>query len=398
MTPEILFLAHRIPYPPDKGDKIRSWRILKFLVERYRVHLACFADDPRDLAHRNFLETLCESVTIVPLNPKAARLKSATGFLTGAPLSLCYFSDAKMAAAVRKLRQKALAAEIVFSSSMAPYVEKPVGDRKRIIDFCDADAEKWRDYAKDAKGPMKLVYGREAKALARKETQIAAWAEAGFAISAEEAALFNGREGATNRVEWFSNGVDARYFDPLAADPSAAPAHDCVFTGAMDYRANVDGVLHFMKHVWPSVRAAKPDARFAIAGANPVAAIKALDGKEGVTVTGRVEDIRPWLAAAKVAVAPLRVARGLQNKVLEAMAMAKPVVATPEAMKGIAAPRDAALTAMSDDAMAASILALLDDAQARERISRAARHFVFTHHQWDQALKPLEDKLKVLGL
>lgn len=398
MKPEVLFLAHRIPYPPDKGDKIRSWRLLAFLAERYRVHLACFADDPRDLSHQAFLETLCESVTIIPLNPRTARIRSITGLFSGAPLSFRYFHHEKMAAAVRELRKKPLAAEIVFSSSMAPYIEKPVGDRLRVVDFCDADAEKWRGYAEDAKGPLKALYMREAKTLARMETQIANWADASFAISEEEAEIFNAREKAAKKVAWFSNGVDTVFFDPHGSGIEDAPAHDCVFTGAMDYRANVDGVLYFMKSVWPELRKAKPNVSFAIVGANPAPSIKALDGKDGVTVTGRVDDIRPWLAGAKIAVAPLRVARGLQNKVLEAMAMAKPVVASPEAMTGIAAPRDAALTAPSDKAAASSILALLDDIEARDRMGRAARHFVLSHHQWDQALTPLKEKLDELGL
>lgn len=398
MKPEVLFLAHRIPYPPDKGDKIRSWRILKFLAARYRVHLACFADDPRDLTHGPFLETLCESVTLIPLLPRAARLRSASHFFTNAPLSFGYFLDAKMTAAVRALRQKPLAAEIVFSSSMAPYIKKPVEARKRIIDFCDADAEKWRSYAETAKGPMKFVFAREATTLARAETEIASWADASFAISPEEAAIFNDRPGMSKPVDWFSNGVDTAYFDPLAASAPSAGAYDCVFTGAMDYRANVEGALYFMDHIWPQVRKAKPDASFAIVGANPVHAITARDGKEGVAVTGRVEDIRPWLAKTKLAVAPLLVARGIQNKVLEAMAMAKPVVASAGAMTGIAAPRDAAMAVPSDKAMAAAIVTLLDDPQARERMGRAARHFILTHHQWDQALKPFEDKLAELGL
>ncbi len=398
MNPEVLFLAHRIPYPPDKGDKIRSWRILKFLAEHYRVHLACFADDPRDLAHNEFLNSFCESVTVISLNPRAARLSSIKALLLGRPLSFQYFHDTRMSAAIRELRKKPLSAEIAFSSSMAPYIEKPVEGRKRIVDFCDADAEKWRGYAEESKGPMKLIYAREAKTLARKEIDIANWCDASFAISSEEAAIFNARSGMMKTVATFSNGVDGVYFDPHAIETSDTPQHDCVFTGAMDYRANVDGVLHFARHIWPAVRSARPDATFAIVGANPAPAIAALHGNDGVTVTGRVEDIRPWLAGAKIAVAPLRVARGVQNKVLEAMAMTKPVVASAEAMTGIAAPRDAALTAETDDAMAASILALLEDAPQCDRMGRAARHFILTHHQWDHALKPLEDKLTALGL
>ncbi len=398
MKPEVLFLTHRIPYPPDKGDKIRSWRILKFLVDHYRVHLACFADDPRDLVHQDFLQTLCESVTIIALNPRAARMKSAMGFLLGKPLSFQYFHNARMSAAVRDLRKKPLSAEIAFSSSMAPYIKKPIDGRIRVVDFCDTDAEKWRDYARGAKGPMKFVYQREATLLAQEETGIANWADASFAVSAEEANIFNERADVTNTVASFSNGVDAAFFDPLAIDPSLAPACDCVFIGAMDYRANIDGVLHFVKHVWPLVRQARPNATFAIVGANPAPNILALNGENGITVTGRVDDIRPWLGSAKISVAPLRVGRGVQNKVLEAMAMAKPVVASSAAMTGIAAPRDAALTAATDAAIAASILALLDDAPECERMGRAARHFVLTHHQWDQALKPLEQKLAALGL
>jgi len=398
MKPEVLFLAHRIPYPPDKGDKIRSWRILKFLTDNYRVHLACFADDPRDLMHRDFLETLCESATIIPLDPRAARIKSVAALAAGQPLSFQYFCDARMVAAVRKLRKKPLSAEIVFSSSMTPYIKKPIDDRIRIVDFCDTDAEKWRDYARDAKGPMKVIYQREAKLLEREETDITSWADACFAVSAEEAAIFNARADVTNTVASFSNGVDAAYFDPIGNVASDTPEYDCVFIGAMDYRANIDGVLHFVKHVWPLVRQSQPEATFAIVGANPAPAVAALHGESGITVTGRVDDIRPWLGSAKVSVAPLRVGRGIQNKVLEAMAMAMPVVASPAAMAGIAAPRDAALTATTNEAMAASILALLDDAPQCERIGRAARHFVLTHHQWDQTLKPLEDKLTALGL
>ncbi len=399
MTREILFLAHRIPYPPDKGDKIRSWRLLKFLTQRFRVHLACFADDDRDLAHRDFLESLCESVTIIPLDPKTARLRSAKGLLTGEPLSSHYFRDARMTAAVREIRQRPLVAEIVFSSSMASYIEKPVDGRKRLVDFCDADAEKWRGYAATAKAPMRLVYAREAQRLAQEETAIANWADASFAITPDEAAIFNARPGMTKTVDWYPNGVDADYFDPAFAPPGAVmPYSDCVFVGAMDYRANMGAVFYFLDRVWPMVREANRDARFAIVGANPSASIMALAGPDGVVVTGRVEDVRPWLAGAKTVIAPLRVAQGIQNKVLEAMAMAKPVIASPQAMTGLDAPQDAAAVASAPEDMAAAINALLQDEMKRRAMGDAARRYVLENYQWDAALDRFEKALKALGL
>ena len=398
MTSEVLFLAHRIPYPPDKGDKIRSWRILDFLAKRFRVHLAAFADDPRDLAHKNFLESLCESVTIVPLDPKKARRRSLKGFLTGEPLSFQYFQDRRMREAVRALRQRPLAAEIVFSSSMAPYIEKPAPGRKRIVDFCDADAEKWRAYARGARGPMAFVYAREAQTLARAETRIANWADASFAVTAEEAAIFNARKGLAKSVGWFANGVDTAYFDPQAADMPTAPPNDCVFVGAMDYRANAAGVFYFLDRVWPLVRKAHPVATFAIVGANPPASLAALSGHDGVRVTGRVDDVRPWLAGAKAVVAPLRVARGVQNKVLEAMAMGKPVVVSPEAIAGIAAPAEAAIVSASPEAMAEAIGDLLNNDEKRRAMGEAARRNVLANYQWDAALAPFGEALDALGL
>jgi sugar transferase (PEP-CTERM/EpsH1 system associated) len=398
VKPEVLFLAHRIPYPPDKGDKIRSWRLLQHLTQRFRVHLACFADDSRDLVHKAFLESLCESGTVIPLNPQMARMRSVKSFVTGEPFSFQYFRDTRMAAAVNTARARPLAAEIVFSSAMTPYIEAPIAGRKRIVDFCDADSEKWRQYAENASPPMAWLYAREAETLAHAETRIANWADASFAVSAEESAVFNARKDVRREVGWFANGVDTDYFDPACMEADEACASDAVFVGAMDYRANVEGVLDFVASVWPHIRAQKPDARFAIVGANPAAKIKALNGKDGVIVTGRVVDVRPWLAGAKVAIAPLRVARGVQNKVLEAMAMEKAVVASPAAMTGIAAPAGAALVSEALDEMPHAILGLLDDPGQRRAIGAAARRFVIDQRQWADALSPFDRALTALGL
>ncbi len=392
--PEILFLAHRIPYPPDKGDKIRSWRLLKHLAGRYAVDLACFVDDPRDFAHADFLRSICKSVTLVTLDPMMAKVKSASGFLTGEPLSIVYYRSKEMQQAVNALRERPLAAEIAFSSTMAQYIEKPMPGRKRIIDFCDADSEKWRQYSQDAMAPMRWVYAREGRLLARTETVIADWADASFAITPSEAALFNRRRTVGEKVGWWSNGVDTDYFDPAVQYGELENPADVVFVGAMDYRANVDAARYFAESVWPLIRKRAPGARFAIVGANPVRRIRAFDGRNGIAVTGRVDDVRPWLAQAKAVVAPLRVARGIQNKVLEAMAMAKPVVATKAAATGIKS-LSAENIVIADEvaAMAGAVLALLEETGRRHHLGSAARDMVQQHYCWQRQLRRFDKAL-----
>lgn len=384
----VLFVCHRIPYPPDKGDKIRSWRLLQFLAGRYDVHLACFVDDPADFEHHGFLDSVCESVALLPLNPKLATLRSARGFLSGAPLSASYYDDIAMSRVVDRLRQLPLAAEVVFSSTMAPYIEKQIGARARIVDFCDADSEKWTDYAQTARGPMRQIYAREGRKLRELENTIANWAEASFASTADEASRFNVRPEISRRVEWWANGVDTNYFDPDLPHATIPEAPEIVFTGAMDYRANVEAGLFFIDHVWPKVKAGAPDAEVAFVGARPDAKLRVLDGKDGVRVTGRVDEIRPWLAQAKISVAPLRVARGIQNKVLEAMAMARPVVATSAAATGIdARPGEALIVADEPAQFAGEILDLLSSHERRESIGRKARSCVIERYDWDAQLE-----------
>jgi len=394
--PEILFLAHRIPYPPDKGDKIRSWRMLHHLTERFGVHLACFVDDKRDFAHTEFLSSLCASAVFVPLNPVTAKLRALSGLVSGAPLSFSYYRDQRMKEAVKAVRARPLVAEIAFSSTMAPYIENPALERIRIVDFCDADSEKWRQYATESKGPMRFVYAREAKSLGRAETRIANWADASFAITKAEAALFNARHGMSSGVDWWTNGVDAAYFDPAIFYAAIDHALDVAFVGAMDYRANIDAAQFFVTSVWPLVRARVPEATFAIIGANPHASIRALDGKDGVIITGRVDDVRPWLAQSKVIAAPLRIARGVQNKVLEAMAMAKPVVATSEAAAGVSCtPGEDILVADAPGDIAGDILLLLADKQRRQTIGAAARARIIAQYNWTETLKRFDAALPI---
>lgn len=395
--PEILFLAHRIPYPPDKGDKIRSWRLLKRLSRDYDVHLAAFVDDAADVVHEDYLKSHCASVRLVPLTKMRATARSARGLLSGAPLSVEYFSDMRMRSYVDAVRARPLAAEIAFSSSMAQYIETPIKGRPRLVDFCDADSDKFTEYARGASFPMQWVYGREGSQLAAVETAIANWADASFAITPEEAAIFNDRPAVRQAVDWWSNGVDTEYFDPdLPMPPPSEPA-DIVFTGAMDYRANIDAAHFFMNEIWPVVRSAVPTATFAIVGARPAKSLLAYHGANGVAVTGRVDAVRPWLKQAALAIAPMRVARGVQNKILEAMAMGKPVVATAAGATGIRAVADRDLiVADSPQDFAASVIDLLNDVHRRDLIGTAARAQVVKNYQWEDQLSRFSDVLSSL--
>jgi sugar transferase (PEP-CTERM/EpsH1 system associated) len=211
-------------------------------------------------------------------------------------------------------------------------------DRRRVIDFVDVDSDKWRQYSRNRRWPVNLVYRREAETLLKYERHIASIFDASLFVTEDEAELFRKlAPESMARIDFFNNGVDFAYFNPGSDfdNPYACDEQVLVFTGAMDYWANVDAVTWFALDVFPVIRNHCPRARFYIVGANPSDTVKNLAHNEGISVTGAVHDIRPYLAHAAAAVAPLRIARGLQNKVLEAMAMARPVIATPAAMEGI---------------------------------------------------------------
>ena len=334
---EILFLSHRMPFPPNKGDKIRSYHLLRFLAERHRVHLGTFVDSPEDWAHVGTIQAICGECCFRPLNRRLAALRSLGGLASRKALSLPYYFDRRLYQWVRSIvGTRQLAATIVYSSAMAQYVEEVGGHR--IADFVDVDSDKWLQYAAKSNPPKSWLYRREGRRLARFEARIAETFDATFLVSAAEATLLRARvPTAEDRIHHFDNGVDADYFSPHRTyiDPYAPGEKPIVFTGAMDYWPNIDAVKWFAEVVFPSVRARHPDAVFTIVGARPTEAVLNLTAHAGVRVTGAVPDVRPYLAHARVAVAPLRIARGVQNKVLEAMAMGLPVVVSAQALEGI---------------------------------------------------------------
>lgn len=401
--PELLFLAHRIPYPPDKGDKIRSWHVLRHLTRRFDVHLGCLIDDPQDWAHVPFLEETCASTHFATLRPLQAKLRGLRGLLTGSALTFPYFRDRKLGRWVgRLLRERRIDVQFIYSSAMAPYVTGASGSGGfRVVDFGDVDSDKWSQYAESKPQPARWLYAREARLLARAEREICAIADASLFVSEPEADFFRRQPGVeAARVHALSNGVDLEFFSPQTghADPYAPGGPVLVFTGAMDYWANVDAVTWFRDAVLPRIRAEVPEVRMAIVGARPVPAVQRLGDESGVLVTGRVEDVRPWVAHAAVSVAPLRIARGIQNKVLEAMAMGKAVVATPQAFEGIEAdPESDLAVAEGAERFADRTLELLRSSEKRQKLGQRARACMESRYSWDGRLSRLDGIVSAPG-
>lgn len=385
---DLLFLAHRSPFPPDRGDKIRAFNVLKHLAARHRVHLLAFADDPRDLDAKDGLAPFTASRTIL-WRGKSRPRALVEALVQRRPASLTAFDDRAMHDAVTDvLEREAIDTIYVFSGQMAQYL--PAETRARVImDFCDMDLLKFADYAKGSRGPMRWLMRREANLLLEFERRIAQRVDASLFVSEAEADLFRTRSCAAN-VRAVENGIDTDFFDPAAAfERIDTPGKLIVFTGQMDYRPNVEAVTWFAEAVLPHIRATHPDADFVIVGRNPTDAVAALAKQDGVRVTGEVADVRPWLEAAACVVAPLKIARGIQNKVLEAMAMARPVVASGPAAEGI----DHDGTILSGDTVADvadAVNGLLSDAQGAAAMGRNARERVKARYGWSARLAPLD--------
>ncbi len=333
----LLYLVHRLPYPPNKGDKVRSYHLLKHLTQTHRVFLGTFVDDPADEAYVDTVHAMCPDLHVAHLNPRLARLRSLSGLLTQQSLSERYYKNASLQAWVSQiLAEHQIDTIVIFSSVMAQYVPHRPKDQvpPMLVDFVDVDSAKWTQYAPQHPVPLSWLYRREGIKLLAYERTVAARAQRSFFVTDNETALFAKlAPECASQVETLCNGVDAVYFSPDPARPSpffsiTSPQQiPLVFTGAMDYWPNIDAVTWFVSDILPQLRQAWPQVCFYVVGRSPTSAVLALAGP-GVVVTGTVPDVRPYLQHAALVVAPLRVARGIQNKILEAMAMARPVVAS----------------------------------------------------------------------
>lgn len=392
---DVLFLSHRVPFPPDKGDKIRSWHILHHLAQHHRVHLGCLVDDKADLVHIPRLRKLCASCGFAGFNRFGALARSIGALARSEPLTFAHFRQAELIKWVAAThRNHRIAAQFIFSSVMAPYAAAvPDFGGIRIVDFVDVDSDKWAQYARSRPWPLSWIYSREARLLADAERRIAEDSRFALFVSEDEAAFFRRMASSHTTVLSMPNGVDTAYFNPQRGYPSpyASDSLCLAFTGRMDYWANIDAAVWFSREIMPMVWRSVPDAWFYIVGARPAKRVQALANGNRIVVTGRVPDVRPYLAHAALAVTPLRIARGIQNKALEAMAMGKAVVATPQAFEGIeASPGQDIVVADGAKTFAAAVAGLLRDVDARRRIGARARELMISKYRWDSRLKVLD--------
>ncbi len=389
---DLMFIAHRIPYPPDKGEKIRGLNLLKHLSRSYRIHLGCLVDQPADMQHLPALREWCVDVTGFPIDKRWQKLKALAKFRPGRPLMLDYYGHPGLQRWVRdSMARQHMDIVYIFTVAMAPYVE----DLHRpglILDAQDIDSEKWTSYAGHARWPMRAVWSREGRTLLDYERKAAMRCDHTLFVSQQECDRFIELAPETaGRVHAVEMGVDLDYFSPARAfaSPFETKGPHLVFTGNMDYRPNADAVGWFAADVLPILQSRYAGVEFHIVGANPGRDVLRLADTPGVRVTGRVADTRPFMAHAGACVVPLRIARGIQNKVLEAMAMGRPVVASPQAFEGVrAVPGRDLLVADGAAETADRIAEVLDG--AHPGLNGAARAAMVRGYAWSATLSRLD--------
>jgi sugar transferase (PEP-CTERM/EpsH1 system associated) len=401
MPRNILFLSHRLPYPPNKGDKIRSNAILRHLVSRGTVHLGCFVDDPSDLEHLDTVRALAGGHCHFEfIGPAAKLVRGASALVTGEAVTVASFTSTRLQKYLTGLFERISFDDVVvFGSAVAPYLFKAKFQPQRVLfDMVDVDSDKWLQYSGASVGFFRWLYRREAVLLEKTERMAARLFGRTLLVSEFEAETFRKiAPDSASHIGSLTNGVDLAYFARGNFDnPFSEGECPIVMTGHMDYRPNYEGALWFAQDVLPLVQKSIPNAHAYFVGASPPAALRTAAGPS-VTVTGRVPDVRPYLQFANTVIAPLRIARGVQNKVLEAMAMGKPVVATREATRALGVRSDTHLWIANDPQHFADAVVSTLKSDERVKIAQAGRDYVIHEHSWPAVLANLDDELERIG-
>jgi hypothetical protein len=390
----VLYLCHRLPFPPKRGGKIRPFNMIRHLHARgAEVWVASLARSEVELEEGQGLRAHCHALLAETIGPAAAVAQMLVRLPTREPSSMGYFYSAKLRRRVlATLAERRFDLILVHCSSVAPYVTA-VRDIPKILDFGDMDSQKWLEYAQYQRAPLRFGYALEGYKLERAERRLADAFDLCTCTTQGELESLRSL-GSQTRSDWFPNGVDASHFAPSAG---MIDYDRICFVGRMDYYPNQQAVEEFCNQVWPMVRDRRPSAQFLIVGADPPAHIRRLGELPGVTVTGSVADVRPYLAQSALTVAPLRIARGTQNKILESMAMGIPVVASSRAAAGVdAVPGEHLLTADTPGELRDAALRLMTDPAERMRLSERGRLRVLSNHDWAASMRRLDALIEIV--
>jgi polysaccharide biosynthesis protein PslH len=386
---KILFVCHRLPYPPSRGGKIRPFNVIKHFTESgHSVTVASLARTAAEEEEGRDLRKYCAECIIERIPESKATWQMIARLPTPSPSSMGYFFSAALRDRLTALlRRETFDLVMVHCSSVAGYVSD-VRSVPKILDFGDMDSQKWLLYAHHRSFPMSAGYWLEGHKLEQAERRLARQFD--LCTCTTRAELDTLQSFNTGRATgWFPNGVDGEYFKPSSSDYDP---DEISFVGRMDYFPNQQAVLRFCREVMPLIRARRPTARLSVVGAAPSRGIRALNGVDGVSVTGTVKDVRPFVQRAALTVAPLVIARGTQNKILESMASGVPVVASPAAARGVdAEPGRQLLVAESASEYAAAVLQLLENPEARRRFAEAGRSRVLSNHSWPASMRRLDE-------
>lgn len=384
----ILYVCHRFPYPPRRGGTIRPFNMIKHLAKSHEVVVCSLSRSDHETRDAQGIAQFCAEFHIGQVDNRVQALRMLATLPTTLTASASFFHSNKLERDIKRvLREQKFDLIFVHCSSVAHYVAHVQGIPK-ILDFGDMDSQKWLEYAQHKAFPLSLGYWWEGARLRAEEKRLAARFDFCTAITrAERQTMID--YGVKTPTDWFPNGVDNSFFAPItdvAHDPDRI-----VFIGRMDYFPNQQCMVDFCADVLPRLKARRPAIRLQIVGADPSPEIIKLGELPGVTVTGTVPDVRPYVTQAALTVAPLRIARGTQNKILEAMAMGTPVVCSSVAAGGVdAVPGEHFVTADSPDDMCNAILRILDDPVERSRLAHAGRARVLSNHAWPSSMKRLD--------
>lgn len=390
----IAYLCHRVPYPPDKGCRIRAFHELVHLGKQHDIHLLSLSDSDEDSGSAQALRQICSQVEFFRINRTSSRLRALLGLFGTKPLTLSYFHSPSLARRVAELASSS-SYDVVFAycSAMADFARQ-FDNVPRVVDIVDVDSDKWSQYARRHRFPQRSMYRIEAARLRAFEVSLFDDFERVIVATEAERRLISSFAPNTSATA-IRNGIDLDYFQPQRLPKAEVPT--LVFTGQMDYFPNVDGILRFAHTVFPRLRRRFPDLRVLVVGRSPTKEVLGLERIPGVSVTGAVDDVRPFLARAWVFVAPLRIARGIQNKVLEAMSMKLPVVVSQECMAGLAdggfRPGEHLETAATEELFERSVADLLKDPKRRERLGNSARRQLSKGYSWKTNMEELESTL-----